>query len=147
MKKQNYTWYLIILIGIVIVIFILISKKQQYAPSATPENTTSYPRSTTLNYTQAVNQYINKRIQFDDVCQAIPNSITVKNGASIMLDNRFSEQRFVTLDNRKYTLTAHGFQIITLSSRILPHVVAIDCGGPKSSNQIYINVAQILIQR
>ena len=93
-----------------------------------------------LTYDQAVKQFEGRRVQFDAMCQAIPNNFTVKNGTQIMLDNRSGDARWVSLNNFGYHLSGYGFTIVTMSSKNLPLNVLIDCGSAQ-------NVGQILIQK
>ena len=67
-----------------------------------------------------------------------PNPITFKNGTSVMLDNRSGSERTITLDGTPYRLSAFGFKILTLRSRVLPHTVAIDCGEGRNNGQIIL---------
>ena len=95
--------------------------------------------TSTQNYTQLVKQYEGKRIQFDERCQAFPQSPTYKNGTSIMIDNRSASARSVTVGDTKYNLSAYGYKIITLSSSSLPKELFLSCGSA-------VNVGKILLQ-
>jgi len=94
-----------------------------------------------LSYAQALAQYGSKRIQFDGVCQATPNTATWKNGTNIMLDNRSPMARSLHLGTMgDVAIKAWGFKIVNFSSSLLPNVITIDCGASQ-------NVAQIEIQK
>lgn len=82
-----------------------------------------------LSYTQAVAEYGTNRIQFDASCQAQPKSVVFKNGTSIMLDNRANQTRVIGLNGNNYTLGAYGFQIVTLSSSVLPKNLSLSCNN------------------
>ena len=92
-----------------------------------------------MSYAEALTKYKDRRIQFDQACQATPNSMTFKNGTTIMLDNRASVARNINI-NGPVSIKAYGFKIITLSSNTLPKTILVDCGTGQ-------NVATILIQK
>lgn len=105
------------------------------APASPP---VSAPKST-LTYTQAINLYTNRRIQFDANCTVIPNNLVFKKGTQIMLDNRFNQARTVFFDGNPYYLEPYGFKIITLNTSLpLPHTVRIDCGTGKNNGQLIL---------
>ena len=93
----------------------------------------------TKSYTELVNEYDGRRIQFDQYCQATPKSVTYKNGTSIMLDNRSGDARTITLAGTKYQLSGYGYTLVTLSSSSLPKEMLFSCGSA-------VNVGKILLQ-
>ena len=109
------------------------------APSGSPVGTAS-PTARPISYGDAVKQFTGRRVQFDQRCQAIPVSFTVKNNTQVMFDNRSGDARWFSLNGFGYHLSGFGFTIITLSSKKLPFNVVIDCGSAQ-------NVGQILIQK
>lgn len=95
-----------------------------------------------LSYQEAKTKYEGQRFQFDN-CDATPNYFTVKNGTKIMLDSRSADGNDVILDGVHHVLKAYQFEIVTLSSKNLPHTVKIDCFTPFSKSY---NVASVLVQ-
>ena len=90
-------------------------------------------------YTMLVQQYVGKRIQFDQYCQADPKNVTYNNRTTIMLDNRSGDARTVTVGGVAHYLAGYGYKIITLSSATLPKTLYLNCGSA-------VNVGQILLQ-
>ncbi|MFA5997351.1 MAG: hypothetical protein WC791_02570 [Candidatus Paceibacterota bacterium] len=111
--------------------------------TTTIKNTnTSTGEAASLSYVQALALYPEKnRIQLTGgtFCQASPTMATFKNGTSIMIDNRSSEVRTITLGTA-YTLPGYGFRIIKLSSATLPASLLMDCNKQ-------LNVATVTIQK
>ena len=103
------------------------------------KSVTPLPKS----YTELAKEYEGRRIQFDDRCQMIPLSPTYKNGTSVMLDNRSTSTKSVTIGSVKYDLSAYGYRVITLSSSSLPKELAISCGSSGNVGRILLQ-AQIL---
>ena len=115
---------------------------ESVSPSATlaPGKTaTPRPTTSTLTYSQAINLYVGKRIQFDQLCKASPANSTFKNGVNIMFDNRSGDARTITIDGKAYSFAGYGWRIIYLSSKTLPHTVKMNCGSTT-------NVGQIILQ-
>ncbi len=100
---------------------------------------TATPVAPTQSYTQLVAQYKDRRIQFDSSCRATPTSFVLKNGSSILLDNRANVGRTVSVDGKSYSLGAYGYQVVTLSSATLPRTLKVSCGSS-------VNVSTILLQ-
>lgn len=105
--------------------------------SPTPGGSVSAVRA---QYDALVKEYEGKRIQFDMNCQAIPNSLTFKNGTKVMFDNRSGDKRTFSLNGKVYNILGYGWQLITLSSSKLPMTYVIDCGSAQ-------NVGTITIQK
>ena len=104
------------------------SATQQASKASVRRTPTPMPSSTpVMSYSQLVQQYGNDRIQFDQNCQAQPKSIVLKNGTKVMLDNRSSQTRSVTVNGTKYQLGAYGYQLITLSSPSIPQTLSLGC--------------------
>lgn len=96
---------------------------------------------TPLTYAQALKQYGDRRLQFDNACQVRPYpNLTYKNGVSIMIDNRSKTPRTIKFGPRVYSLGSYGFKIVTLSSNTLPEKILIDCGVSQ-------NVGTIILQK
>ncbi len=91
-------------------------------------------------YTQLVNQYKDRRIQFDAGCQAIPSNITYKNGTTVMFDNRSGDARQIKIGSLTYSFAGYGWKILTLRSSTLPKTLMLNCGAG-------VNVGQILLQK
>lgn len=109
-------------------------------PIRTPAKTGGPTVEAQEAYTDLVKQYEGKRIQFNELCQAIPNYVTYKNGTKIMLDNRSGDPRIITVGTTQYSLGGYGYRIVTLSSSSLPKTLLLSCGSA-------VNVGQILLQQ
>lgn len=110
----------------------------------TPKTSVATPKAsaapTNLSYGEAIKVYAGTRIQFNAQCQASPNSITIKNGQSIMLDNRSGDARWFKVGGTDYYIAGYGFRILSLSSKTLPQTYVIDCGSAQ-------NVAKVTVQK
>lgn len=135
MIKINKKWVPWIVVGLVVAVAVGASLKHR-APLPLSSKTSS-----SAAYSAAVKQYEGRRVQFDMYCQAIPTSLSFKNGTSIMLDNRSGDARTVTIGGTAYYLSGYGWKVITLwkSSSQLPATLSINCGGA-------VNVSSILLQ-
>lgn len=111
------------------------------AKTITKTKSTATPKASPvgISYEEALRIYADRRIQFNERCEANPASVTYKNGTAVMLDNRSSSVQTITLDGRAYSLAGYGYQIVTLSSNTLPHQIQVNCG--KS-----VNIMQLLLQ-
>jgi len=90
-----------------------------------------------LSYTAAVKLYGDKRIQFDENCVVSPTNPSFKVGTKIMLDNRSSKKRSISLDSQYYSIGAYDFRVVTLNtSSKLPHEVLIDCDNGQQNGRI-----------
>lgn len=105
------------------------------SPTASPAASNNVQSKT---YTQLVAEYKDRRIQFDQFCQAIPNYITFKAGQSVMLDNRSGDSRYVKVGSDVHKLDGYGYKIVTLVGSV-PKTLDISCGSA-------VNVGKILLQ-
>lgn len=105
----------------------------------TGEDTATSPAAS-ISYQDALVKYKDARLQLDKTCQASPDRMTFKNGASVMLDNRSAVSRTVKVGST-YTIKPYGFRIIKLSasSSSLPVTYLVDCDKSQ-------NVSTILLQ-
>lgn len=92
-----------------------------------------------MSYANALNTYKDRRIQLNDACQTTPNTMTFKNGTTIMIDNRSSTTRKLNV-NGAYTVGGYDYITVKLTSNTLPKTILIDCGTSQ-------NVATILLQK
>ncbi len=149
--NNRYVWY--VLVGVLVVLLIVGFAGRQEStgpegtasPTATPASGAAKPKSTggatsTLSYGDALRLYGSFRMQFDALCQAIPNNMTLKNGQSVMFDNRSGDPRTIRVGSVAYNLAGYGFRVVPMTSRTLPQTLVVDCGGAQ-------NVGQIVIQR
>lgn len=97
--------------------------------------------SQSARYSQLVQEYEGRRIQFDALCQAIVPNTTYKNNTKIMFDNRSGDARVITIGGVAYNFPGYGYKIITVSgpSNQLPARIGFNCGTA-------VNVGTILIQ-
>lgn len=100
-------------------------------PTGTPFNS--------LPYTQLREQYMGRRVQFDQYCQASPSVMSQKNGTTIMLDNRSGDARKVAIAGITYSIPGYGWAFATLRSSVLPKTYTINCGSA-------VNVGSVTIQ-
>ena len=92
------------------------------------------------NYSELVNQYAGRRVEFDEGCQMRPADVTFKNGTVVMFDNRSGDARTITIDGIKYIFPGYGYRLMTLSNPTLPHTANLSCGSA-------VNVGSVLIQK
>ena len=143
----------VVVVAIMVIIAVVGGRSNPFAtptptPSGAATNSVSPKAMTTprisssgsmpQSYEDAVKKYAGTRIQFDARCQAIPNQITIKTGASIMLDNRSGDARTISLGSVKYAMGGYGFRIITPYSKTLPATQIIDCGSAQNVGQVFI---------
>jgi hypothetical protein len=167
MDKKNNTGLIIgivIIVLVIIVIIVALAKKPAMAPVTntgdTPAMTTAGETTgaamtgttagatagatvggtaVTPSYQQALITYKDRRIQFNDMCQATPNKVTYKDNTGLMLDNRSNKDLVIKVGS-SYTVPAYGFKIITLPDTYKSSsTFLIDCGKQQ-------NVATLLIQ-
>lgn len=108
--------------------------KAAIKPSATPAGV-AMPKS----YADALATYANRRIQFDQYCQAQPSRVSIARGQSVMLDNRSGDARTFTVGGVYFTLPGYGWKIFTPSVKSVPATLYVDCGSAR-------NVGTILVQ-
>lgn len=155
--------FIIVYIAIALIVVVLLSsyfmakkvnvtdQSSSQDQKTTEKQNTTLPKSTTgstntntntspsISYSQAVQLYTNKTIQFDENCVVSPSYASFKQGEKIMLDNRASKQRSIHLDGKEYIFSAYDFKIITLSTPdTLPHTIMIDCGSGKNNGRILL---------
>ena len=100
-------------------------------------------------FSQLEVQYKNlgQLIQFSDSCHSDPAKIVVKSGAKLMLDNRSSVAKMITLDNESYDLPAYSYRfVIAKTTHTLPYNLGIDCksSGGNSENETTINIQALI---
>jgi hypothetical protein len=156
MEKKNSKAVVWVIVGILLIIgaYVIFAKKDDMTSdssgnqpageveskedtSAGSQNSSSTGSS--MNYTQAVAAYGDRRIQLDTDCQAHPNSVTYKNGTSIMIDNRSARSARVR-HGGAFTISPYSFKIVKLTSDKLPATYLVDCGASQ-------NVATVLVQK
>ena len=161
MKKTN--WILVVVVAVVAVVYFWLGKDpisyislDKSSPSPSSSASSTKPKSTTTTkttpmpssasaaanpktYTDIVKEYADRRIQFDERCQTTPRTSTFKNNSNILLDNRSSTAKVITVGGVKHSLSGYGYKVITLSSPTLPRDISLDCGSA-------YNVGKILLQ-
>lgn len=142
--KKVLVWGIVIL---VVIIGIVVLSKDTTSPTSNNKQTASptpsgsastnktTPKKTTtpnLDYSQMIQLYEGKRVQFNDFCTATPSQMVVKKGTKVMLDNRSKISKTLKLDTGTITLPGYGWQIITATTNnSLPYNFSVDC---KSTN-------------
>lgn len=102
-----------------------------------PAGKTATPAPTqSMSYSQLVQAYGSNRIQFDATCQAVPKSMALKSGTSILLDNRSNQSRTITMNGKTYSLVPYGYQVVTVSSSTLPQTVGVNCNNQINAGTI-----------
>ena len=91
------------------------------------------------NYSDLVNQYEGRRIQFDAACQMNPASITFKKGTTVMFDNRSAAVKTIVMGGQTYVFPAYGYKLLTLSSQVVPATLTLSCDSVP-------NIGSILLQ-
>ena len=95
--------------------------------------------SQNLSYSAAINKYPTTRIQFNESCQGSPSAMVVKNGTSIMIDNRADVGKWFTIGGSRFYFNGYAFKIFVIKSAKLPKAVTIDCGTGKNSAVVTLN--------
>jgi hypothetical protein len=154
-NNKRLLWYVVGAVVILVVLAVVFRGKGGWSgyPMATPtpsasvaptpsvvSRATPKPIAMPANYTEAIRQYGNRRIQFDMYCQATPVNNTYKSGLGIMLDNRSGDARIIAVGGVQYHLAGYGWTIIIPQPKTLPATLAVDCGAAR-------NVSKILIQQ
>jgi hypothetical protein len=65
--------------------------------------------------------------------------MSVKNGTSVMLDNRSGDARTFAVGGVFYSIAGYGWKIVTPTSKDLPATLYLDCGSAR-------NVGTLLLQ-
>ena len=154
MTKRKKSWLLVLVLAAVLAIVLLINGRDQYVtqPSISPTPTLTPVKSVakkpsasgtaqqTQIYSEVVQQYAGRHIQFDMNCQAIPTQTTFKNGTAVLFDNRSGDARTIKIGDVAYSFPGYGYKILTLSSPALPKMLNLHCGSA-------VNVGSVLIQK
>lgn len=82
------------------------------------------------DYAKIIERYEDKIIQFDEECRAFPSKAVFRAGTDIMLDNRGSSDREVSIGSHHTIIPAYDFMIYTLSSEGEMYV---SCGPLKNT--------------
>lgn len=159
MKNNTTTWIIVGVVAVAVIILAVIFGGKRAMPDTNTPVTTA-PESTldttgdtvagatgvgtgtavSLSYQQALVKYADRRLQFNDACQAsAPNVVTYKDNSGIMLDNRSNVTRTIKVGTT-YTIKPWGFRIIMLpntTTRVSTYFV--DCDNHQ-------NVASIEVQ-
>ena len=91
------------------------------------------------NYSELVNQYVGRRVEFDERCQMRPADVTFKNGTVVMFDNRSPQAKTIKVGNQSYNLPAYGYRLLTMNSQSVPLSLNVGCDNVP-------NVGKILLQ-
>lgn len=106
---------------------------------STPGTGAATGTAVSVSYQEALVKYADRRLQFNDMCQATPNTVTYKDNSGIMLDNRSNKTRTIKVGTT-YTIKPYGFRIITLPDIYLKSsTLLVDCDKSQ-------NVATVLVQ-
>ncbi|HUO75796.1 MAG TPA: hypothetical protein VMU12_02700 [Candidatus Paceibacterota bacterium] len=151
----KYLWYVIIAVAAVIIIVAVAKGPNSYQPYASPSPSGSpsvsasptpkpaakaSPSATAPGtYGDAVTAYANRRIQFDQYCQAVPSSLSIKKGLAIMFDNRSGDARTFAVGGVYFTLPGYGWKIYIPAVTKTPATLYIDCGSAR-------NVGTLIVQ-
>lgn len=91
------------------------------------------------NYSQLVNEYEGRRIQFDESCQINPNTVTFKKGTTVMFDNRSNTTKTLIIAGQTQVFPPYGYKLLTLNSQMVPITLTISCDNRP-------NIGSILLQ-
>lgn len=162
MSKKTVLWIIVIVVVLAGAWLLFknywsIDRETEVSPSpasyATPTPKTSQPKNvnpagtteSSMTYSETLNTYSDRRIQFDEFCHGRPGQMVLKKGTKIMLDNRSDLQLILKMDKDSYVMPAYGWRIVTLpvSAAKLPYDLGIDCSSSRSATE---NGAVINIQ-
>jgi hypothetical protein len=147
-KNQVLIELVVVLVLVIFGLYLLTNKSSPSVvnnPVVTPTEDTSAGSinvgvsAASLSYANALVTYKSARLQLDEKCQAVPNKMTFKNNAYLMIDNRAPVARTVKVGS-VFSVKAWSFKIVKLSSVKLPATWLVDCGTSQ-------NVATVLIQK
>jgi hypothetical protein len=159
--NTKYLWWIVGLAAVVMIGWVALGGKSPISnplASATPKvNASATPKASVKAtpkpgvtsipvppsnpaYGDAIKTYASTRIQLNAQCQASPSALTIKNGQSIMIDNRSGDARWFAVNGTGYYIAGYGFRILPLSSNSLPATFTIDCGAAQ-------NVARVTVQK
>jgi hypothetical protein len=110
-------------------------------PTAKPTVKGGVPTGTAMpsSYAEALTTYGNRRMQFDQYCQAQPSRISIAKGQAVMLDNRSGDARTFAVGGVFFTIPGYGWKIYTPVVKAVPATLFVDCGSAR-------NVGTILVQ-
>ena len=97
------------------------------------------------NYSELVNQYAGRRVEFDEGCQMRPADVTFKNGTIVMFDNRSPQAKTIKIGNQSYNLPAYGYRFLTMNSQTVPLPLKVGCDNVPDVGRILLQ-ANILGQ-
>lgn len=153
-KNKQTTWWVVggavVIIAAIWFIMMGRSSTPSSTPSAqTPDTSVSPTPATatppvvkappsTAAYEAALKKYASSRIQFQPSCQIVPNSVTYRSPATIMLDNRSADTANITIGTTAYTVGPWNYKIVTLSSSTLPKTDYVSCNAAKNSGTILL---------
>src|SRR3989344_1960704 len=163
--KKTYVWVIVAIVVILVIVALSSGRsetpvQQSTSPTTTPLATESTSPSISVSrapaaptpkpagtgssktYSQLVDEYAGRHIQFDMYCQAKPSNVTYKNGVSLLFDNRSGDPRTITIGGVQYSFPGYGYRIITLSrpASQLPATLSLACGAS-------VNVGSVLLQK
>jgi hypothetical protein len=90
----------------------------------------------TRGYTELVEAYKNKMLQFGDSCQVHTSNQVYKIGSEILLDNRNNMSLDIKIGNNSYALGAYGYKVVALNTE---GKLMVNCNG-------HTNVATLTVQ-
>lgn len=113
------------------------SSTSTLASSSSPA-TTAPAKPKTMSYTDAVNKYAGRRIQFDSNCVMTPATMSLRNNTDIMLDNRSPSPRSIFIDRKEHRISGYSYKIVTMRYSPLPHIFTVDCGTGRNTGTIVV---------
>ena len=87
------------------------------------------------DYEKSLIQFEDKRIQFGQNCNAIPNRSVFNQGEKIMIDNRSSEMKGIKIGDQNILIQAYDFSIINLYQK---GEFGVNCGLLKNTATIIV---------
>ncbi len=98
-----------------------------------PNQDSVAPKS--LTKTDAVIKYEGRRISFGENCQAMPTTISVKAGTSIMLDNQSGTPRTIKVAGKTFAIGAYKYRTTVLDT---PGALPVSCDMTENAAAIII---------
>lgn len=93
-----------------------------------------------ISYQEALVLYKDSRLQLssDNSCSPTPKRMSVLNGSKMMIDNRSSQARNVTVGSN-YQIPAYDFIVVTIKTNNVPSEIMVDCGAQQNVATIVVN--------
>ena len=151
---RKYSWSIVIVLTLLLVYFVMENRAgyevddmkpiESLGPTPTSKTGTTASGLTIVNvtpkisYTQATQKYVN-RMQINSTCNIAPApNIVLKNGATVMFDNRSETAKTIALNSYKFSIKGYGWVALTLKAGKPPLTISIDCDKGQNNATILL---------